>query len=94
MILPGLYRKGRDDIRAFMADAFAGPYRGTSVTGDPLELRFLTGESGVLVTLGGVLAAGETEVSTERAARTSWVVVKQDQEWLLALYHNAPAYGR
>jgi uncharacterized protein (TIGR02246 family) len=93
MILPGLYRKGRDDIRSFMSEAFAGPYQGTQVTGTPVDLQFLTGDSAVLVTAGGVLAVGETEVADERAIRASWIVVKRDGNWKLAAYQNSPRDG-
>jgi uncharacterized protein (TIGR02246 family) len=89
MILPGLYRKGRDEIRSFMADAFAGPYQGTQVTGQPIDLR-LFGDAGVLITAGGVLAPGETEVAADRTIRASWVVVKRAGEWRLAAYQNSP----
>jgi uncharacterized protein (TIGR02246 family) len=91
MILPGLYRKGRGDIRSFMASAFAGPYKGTQVTGRPLDIRLLSDNSGVLITEGGVLAPGETEVAPERAIRASWVVVKHNGQWQLAAYQNCPS---
>ncbi|GAA3748857.1 SgcJ/EcaC family oxidoreductase [Salinactinospora qingdaonensis] len=90
MILPGLYRKGRDEIRSFMAAAFAGQFKGTQVTGDPLDIRLFNGTAGVVVTQGGVLAPGESEVSDERAIRASWVVVKENGEWKLAAYQNSP----
>ncbi|MBB4915265.1 SgcJ/EcaC family oxidoreductase [Streptosporangium saharense] len=90
MILPGLYRKGRQEIRSFMAEAFEGPFKGTQVTGTPIDLRFLGETAGVLITQGGVLAPGETEVSSERAIRASWLVVKEDGRWRLAAYQNSP----
>ena len=90
MILPGVYRSGRDEIRAFMADAFAGPYRGTRVTGQPVQLRFLGEAVAVLVTQGGVLAPGETAVADERAIRASWIAVHRDGRWQLAGYQNSP----
>ncbi|MEV7008618.1 SgcJ/EcaC family oxidoreductase [Streptosporangium sp. NPDC051022] len=91
MILPGLYCKGREEIRAFMASAFEGRFKGTQVTGRPIDVRFLNGEAGVVITQGGVLAPGETEVADERAIRASWAVVKQDGQWYLASYQNSPA---
>lgn len=90
MILPGVYEKGRDAIRGYMAKAFAGQYKGTQVTGTPIDVRFITGESGVLVTRGGVLAPGETEPAPERTIHASWIVVKQDGQWSLAGYQNSP----
>ncbi|GAA3796041.1 SgcJ/EcaC family oxidoreductase [Sphaerisporangium flaviroseum] len=90
MILPGFYRKGADEIEAFMAGAFEGPYKGTQVTGKPLDLRFLGADAALVITLGGVLAPGETEVSDERAIRATWVVTRYEGEWRLAAYQNSP----
>ncbi|HEU5475573.1 MAG TPA: SgcJ/EcaC family oxidoreductase [Actinophytocola sp.] len=91
MILPGLYRKGREEIREYLKDAFDNQYKGTQVTGRPLDIRFFGSEAGVLITQGGVLAPGESAVSDDQAIRASWLVVKQDGEWRLAGYQNSPA---
>ncbi|MBM0207233.1 SgcJ/EcaC family oxidoreductase [Micromonospora sp. NPDC051227] len=91
MILPGLYCKGRTEIRDFIATAFAGPYRGTRVTGQPFEVRFLSPDTALLLTEGGVLAEGESDVAPERAIRASWLLNRQEGRWLLAAYQNSPA---
>ncbi|MFC4586732.1 SgcJ/EcaC family oxidoreductase [Sphaerisporangium corydalis] len=90
MILPGYYRKGADEIEAFMSFGFEGPYKGTQVTGTPIDFRFLSDDAAVVVTVGGVLAAGETEVADERAVRATWVVARHEGEWKLAAYQNSP----
>ncbi len=89
MVLPGVFRKGHDDIRAFMAEAFGGPHKGTQVTGQPIDMRVF-GNTAVVVTQGGVLGPGDTDVTTERAIRATWVVVKDDGVWRLAAYQNSP----
>jgi uncharacterized protein (TIGR02246 family) len=90
MILPGLFKRGREEIRSYMAQAYAGPFRGTRVTGTPVDLKFLGPAAALLITRGGVLAEGDTEVSGERAIHATWTVVKRGGEWLLTAYQNSP----
>ncbi|GAA3000373.1 SgcJ/EcaC family oxidoreductase [Actinokineospora diospyrosa] len=90
LILPGLHRKGRAAITEHMAASFRAEYRGTRVTGKPIEVTFLGRDAGVLITEGGVLLEGETEVHPDRAIRASWVVVRQEDQWRLAVYQNCP----
>ncbi|WP_433202056.1 SgcJ/EcaC family oxidoreductase [Dactylosporangium sp. CS-047395] len=90
MIMPGRYFQGRAAIEEFMAQAFAGPYKGTQVTGTPLELKVLDANAIVLVSLGGVIAAGEDELSEAAKIRASWVTTKRDGQWRLAVYQNSP----
>lgn len=95
MVLPGdVYLASREEIRAYMAAAYAGPLKGTGVAGSPLGLRFLSETSGVIVTRGGILAPGEREVSAERAIRATWVVAKHDGQWYIGAYHNSPIAER
>jgi uncharacterized protein (TIGR02246 family) len=92
MILPGVFKKGREAIHAYLVESFAGQYKGTQVTGRPLDIRFFGPDSGILITQGGVLPAGHTEVPDEQSIRASWVVVKRDGEWKLAAYQNSHAH--
>lgn len=90
LILPGAYKKGREEIREFMAAGYAGSYRGTTVTGSPLDLKPLGSDAVALLTTGGVIAAGETELTAEAAIRASWILVRRDDQWQLAVYQNCP----
>ncbi len=91
LILPGdVYKKGHDEIRPFLAAAFAGPFRGTGVTGKPVDLRFAADDVAIIRTHGGVLAAGSSEIEPELAVRSGWTCVKRDGTWYLASYQNSP----
>ena len=91
MILPGVFRKGRDEIRSFMAAAFAGPYKGTRVSGQPLQIKPLGESAAMIITLGGVSPAGVTEVPKDQQIRATWTVVKQGADWLITAYQNTPS---
>jgi uncharacterized protein (TIGR02246 family) len=91
LILPGdVFKKGRDEIRSFMAAAYAGPFKGTGVTGAPVDVRILSDDVALIRTHGGILAAGETDIAPELAVRSTWVTVKKDGQWYLAGYQNSP----
>ncbi|SFT36098.1 conserved hypothetical protein [Actinopolyspora lacussalsi subsp. righensis] len=92
MILPGVYVKGREAIAEFMSKGYAGPYRGTRVTGTPVDVRVIGDDLTIVVTEGGVLMPGETEPDVSRRIKATWVVVRRGKsDWQLAAYHNAPA---
>jgi uncharacterized protein (TIGR02246 family) len=90
LILPGIYKKGREEIKDFMTAGYAGPYKGTTVTGAPIDLKPLGPGAVALLTTGGVIAAGESELSDKEAIRASWILVKQDGRWQLSVYQNCP----
>ncbi len=90
MILPGVFRQGRSAIRDYMSEAFATTYKGTQVTGKPVDLRFLSPDVGLLLSMGGILGAGESEITSGNAIRASWLAVKRDGQWQLAAYQNSP----
>jgi uncharacterized protein (TIGR02246 family) len=91
LILPNnIFLTSRKDIREFMAKGFAGPYKGTRVTGEPIDVKYLARNIAVVITKGGVLAPGETEVAPERAIRAMWVLKRRDRQWLIECYQNTP----
>jgi uncharacterized protein (TIGR02246 family) len=92
MILAGVYCNGRDEIRDYFATAFETRYKGTQVIGKPVGFRVLAPDVVILLSQGGVLESGETEVSDKGAIRASWLCVKRDGQWQLAAYQNTPRH--
>ncbi|WP_326846091.1 SgcJ/EcaC family oxidoreductase [Streptomyces kaniharaensis] len=63
------------------------------MTGQPLAAKFHGPDFALVVTQGGVLAPGETEVAGERAIRATWMLARQDGGWLIAGYQNTPIHA-
>jgi len=80
---------GRAEIRAFMADGFAGPFRGARVTGWPLKVKFLNDDVAFLVTQGGIVLATDDELLPEREIRAVWVIVRRAPGNLELLSHQS-----
>ena len=89
-IMPGSLRGSRDVIRESMAQAFAGPLKGSSTWNKQLSLRFLGADAALIVSESGILFAGETEVPDTRKVNATWVFERRDGQWLIAAYHNSP----
>jgi uncharacterized protein (TIGR02246 family) len=91
VIQPGVYQKDRAEIRANIAAAFAGPLNGSRVVARPVDVRFITGDTAVVVSEDGIIFPGQNAVASERLVRASWVLVRRDGGWRIASYHNSPA---
>lgn len=83
----------REEIRGYMAAGFSSMYRGAQVTGWPLVVTFLDEDVAIVVTQGGILLAGDTELAREREIRALWVIIERDGQWVLMSYQSSPVGG-
>jgi uncharacterized protein (TIGR02246 family) len=83
----------REDIRSFMRSGFQGPFQGARVRGWPLSVSFLAEDVAVVVSQGGIILSGESEVSDQRKVRVTWVVVRQDGGLRLLSHQSSPLAG-
>lgn len=83
----------KEDIRAYMAAGFEGVYRGARVTGWPLSVTPLGDDVVMVLTQGGIMLAGETEVAPSREIRAIWIIVRRDGEWKLLSHQSSPLRG-
>ena len=91
VVQPGVYKKDREEIRATMAAGFAGPLSGSRAADHPEDVRFLTDDTAVVISEGGIIFPGQDAVASERLVRATWVLVRRDGGWRIACYHNSPA---
>jgi uncharacterized protein (TIGR02246 family) len=91
VIQPGGYEKDREEIRANMAAAFAGPLSGSRVASSPVDVRFPAGDTAIVVSEDGIIFPGQDAVAGERLVRATWVLVRRDGGWRITSYHNSPA---
>jgi uncharacterized protein (TIGR02246 family) len=79
----------REEIRSYFTAGFKGIYKGARVTGWPLFLRFLSDDVAMVITEGGILLAGDTEVAPSRQIRATWIIVKQQEGQLNLMSHQS-----
>jgi uncharacterized protein (TIGR02246 family) len=70
VIGPGIYLRGKDDISGSMAAAFAGPLKDSMRPHSAQSVRFLSGDTAVVVTRSATIFSGEAQA----AARPPLVV--------------------
>ena len=91
VVQPGVYKKDREEIRTTMAAAFAGPLSGSRATDHPSAIRFLTDDTAIVISEGGIVFPGQDAVASGGLVRATWVLVRRDSGWRIASYHNSPA---
>jgi uncharacterized protein (TIGR02246 family) len=91
VVLPGVFQRGRAQVREFMAARFAGPFKGSRGVDEPQDIRIL-GDTAIVVSRSGVLMAGEQDVPADRVRLGTWVLARQDDRWQVAAFSNSPAH--
>ena len=90
VIMPGSYRRNRDEIRQSMTESFATSLKGTNVTDEVQSIRFLDDDHAVVISKAGILFPGVTEVPENQAVYATWVFHRADGKWRVESYHNSP----
>jgi uncharacterized protein (TIGR02246 family) len=91
VIGPGIYLRGRDDINASMAGAFTGPLKDSLRPHSAQSLRFVSGDTAVVVTESATVFPGESEVPPDRQHLVTWILTRHDGQWLVEANHICPA---
>lgn len=89
--LPGAHVPDRAGIRDAMAAAFAGPLKGTRTTHDVRRIRFLADDVAIVNSRSAVVPAGTDEPDGDTRSLNTFVLARQDGNWLVTAYHACPA---
>jgi uncharacterized protein (TIGR02246 family) len=84
----GTHVTGRQTIASYMQQAFDTVLADTRVEAAPVRIRFLNDDTAVMITEGGVVFPGEAEVPSERFSIQTFVLTKQDGQWLIEAFQN------
>lgn len=79
----------REQIRGYMTEAFRGSLQGARVKGWPVEIKFLTDEVAMVITEGGIMSPGETEVSDANLIRATWIIRRETDGRLSLMSHQS-----
>jgi uncharacterized protein (TIGR02246 family) len=90
VIMPGQFRRNRDEIRDSMTGSFATVLKDTAVIDEIQVIRFLSDDYAIAVSKAGILFPGETEVPADRYIFATWVLLKRGGRWIVEAYHNSP----
>jgi uncharacterized protein (TIGR02246 family) len=93
MLLGDEQMRGAAAIKEYLEAAFAGGLAGSRIEDSPDEVFFLNPDTALIVSVGGVLAAGEQTLAENKAQRITWVVVRRHGEWKLLSYQSSPIKG-
>ena len=91
VIGPGICLRGKDDISGSMAAAFAGPLKRSRRPHSAQSVRFLSGDTAVVVTESATIFPGEAEAPPDRQHLVTWVLTSHDGRWLVEANHICPA---
>ncbi|HEY3750264.1 MAG TPA: SgcJ/EcaC family oxidoreductase [Pseudonocardiaceae bacterium] len=83
----------QSEIRDYMKAAFAGGLAGTTFAQEPVEVKLLTPDVALVITNGGIVAAGATELAPGASTRDVWITAKQDGVWQLVSLQTSPVKG-
>jgi len=92
VVMPGSFHRNKEEIRASMAAGFRGPLKGSRAVDEPLSIRVIGDDTAIIASKAGILMAGEAQLPKDREVIATWVLVRQDGNWLVASYANAPAH--
>lgn len=84
----------REEIRAYMAEAFGSYYKGTRLVEDPLEIRLLNDSVALAVTDGGIIPPGADSVAPTDLVRGTWIIRRTDDgDWRIVSRQTSPIKG-
>ena len=79
---------GRDDLVRFHEPLFRTHLRGTRLTGDVTDIRFLGADMAVMHARGGTVLRGKRDPAPERDSIQTLVAVRRDGRWQLVAFQN------
>jgi uncharacterized protein (TIGR02246 family) len=91
VVTAGSSMLGREAIRGFLASAFAGPLRGTSLSDEHQRVRLVGKDVAIVNSLSAIVQPAEDVVRPEMRRLATWVAVRTEGTWLVAAYHNCDA---
>jgi uncharacterized protein (TIGR02246 family) len=87
-VLPGSYLQDKDAIRATMADGFTGPLKGSRGIHQVQSIRFPGADTAIVISKGGIVFAGQTDIAAQTRSVDTWVLSRQDGTWRVEAFHN------